>query len=225
VGALLTGVWFVRQHYWFLDIAVGVLHLHTACKLVLAALVPALLVPGLVSSHAPRAATGGLLVFQVRGGAPAPPACCTRLCAAPPAGALPHPPAPAPAAAAARPAKPAPCPRRPSQALAISLLEEQLYVPSHQDLAGEPMYPGYLVIATSALGAAAARKLMVRRRCWIVDGARCRAGRPAQPAVALSSRRPLHGPPRQLPACPDAAPRLRPCRGCRSSPAPPTGCC
>ncbi len=65
VGALLTVLWFVKQHYWFLDVHVGSFHLHTLCKLVLSALVPALLVPGLVTSHAPPSATGALLVFQV----------------------------------------------------------------------------------------------------------------------------------------------------------------
>ncbi len=53
----------------------------------------------------------------------------------------------------------APPPR--SQALCISVLEEQLYLPSHQEAEGEAMYPPYLVIATSALGLAAARKLLV----------------------------------------------------------------
>jgi hypothetical protein len=57
----------------------------------------------------------------------------------------------------------------PLQALCISVLEEQLYVPSHQELVGEAMYPPYLVLATSALGLAAAHKLMVRGRLLLLD--------------------------------------------------------
>lgn len=38
----------MQQHYWFLDILVDGMRLHTICKLAVAALVPALLVPGLV---------------------------------------------------------------------------------------------------------------------------------------------------------------------------------
>ncbi len=38
----------MRQHFWFLDVLVSGVHLHTLCKLVVAALVPALSVPGLL---------------------------------------------------------------------------------------------------------------------------------------------------------------------------------
>lgn len=64
LGAAATGVWFVRQHFWFLDIIIGFTHLHTLCKLLLIALVPALLVPGLVVAQAPRHLIGALLMLQ-----------------------------------------------------------------------------------------------------------------------------------------------------------------
>jgi hypothetical protein len=63
-----AGIWFVRQHFWFLDITVGGLHLHTLCKLALAALLPALMVPGLVYSGAPLTAVDALVMLQVRVG-------------------------------------------------------------------------------------------------------------------------------------------------------------
>lgn len=50
-------------------------------------------------------------------------------------------------------------------------------MPSHQELVGEAMYPSYLVLATSALGLAAAHKLMVSSRrccwCWCLPLKRC----------------------------------------------------
>lgn len=64
-GAAATGVWFVRQHFWFLDIVIGFTHLLTLCKLLLVALVPALLVPGLVVSQASRHTIGAMLMLQV----------------------------------------------------------------------------------------------------------------------------------------------------------------
>jgi len=62
----LAGVWFVISQFWFLDIAVSGLHLHTICKMALAALLPALMVPGLVYAKAPRSVTGVVLMLQVR---------------------------------------------------------------------------------------------------------------------------------------------------------------
>lgn len=60
-----AGIWFVMQHFWFLDIMVSGTHLHLLCKLALAALLPALMVPGLVYARAPPMAVGTLLVLQV----------------------------------------------------------------------------------------------------------------------------------------------------------------
>lgn len=64
VGGLLTACWFVAHHFWFLDARVGHLRIHTACRLALAALVPALLVPGLIVAQAGRPAVGVLLFVQ-----------------------------------------------------------------------------------------------------------------------------------------------------------------
>jgi hypothetical protein len=73
----------VRQHFWFLDIAVGGLHLHTLCKLALAALLPALMVPGLVYSGASITAVDALVMLQVMGGGAGEAGggvCCAKLC-------------------------------------------------------------------------------------------------------------------------------------------------
>ncbi|EFJ42255.1 hypothetical protein VOLCADRAFT_97706 [Volvox carteri f. nagariensis] len=127
VGAFLTCVWFMRHHFWFLNILVSGMQLHTICKLALAALVPALTVPGLViarpciipnppvfpvlqmNAHV----VGGLLVMQ---------------------------------------------------AVLLCVMEERLYDAGNQDGAPEPMYPGYLVVATSLVGMAVARLLTGRGR-------------------------------------------------------------
>ncbi|KAJ9506464.1 hypothetical protein QJQ45_019460, partial [Haematococcus lacustris] len=66
-GAFLTGVWFVYHHFWFLDIRLGgpgSWHLHTLCKLALAALLPALMLPGLVHAGAHIAAVELMVVAQ-----------------------------------------------------------------------------------------------------------------------------------------------------------------
>ncbi|KAF8058100.1 hypothetical protein HT031_005760 [Scenedesmus sp. PABB004] len=63
-GAMLTAGWLVTAHFWFLDLRVGFLHLHTLCKLALAALAPALLVPGLVLACAGRQLVGVLMLTQ-----------------------------------------------------------------------------------------------------------------------------------------------------------------
>ncbi len=63
-GAMVTAAWFVWHHFWFLNIRVGPMHLHTLCKLALAALVPALLLPGMVLARASRSAIGALMMVQ-----------------------------------------------------------------------------------------------------------------------------------------------------------------
>lgn len=50
-----AGAWFVWHNYWFLDFSVGGAPLHTLVKLALAALLPALMVPGLVLAQVRRA--------------------------------------------------------------------------------------------------------------------------------------------------------------------------
>ncbi|KXZ48748.1 hypothetical protein GPECTOR_25g332 [Gonium pectorale] len=113
VGAFLSCLWFVRHHFWFLEIDVSGMRLHTICKLAVAALVPALTVPGLVVARASSALVGALLV---------------------------------------------------AQAVMLCIMEDRLYTAGHEDGAPEPLYPGYLVLATSVLGLAAARLLTARGR-------------------------------------------------------------
>eukprot|EP00798_Chlamydomonas_sp_ICE-L_P014360 gene14360-20357_t len=108
-GAFMTCVWFMQQHFWFLDITIGGIDLHLMCKLVLGATVPALLVPGLVHAQSSKTSIGLLLIFQ---------------------------------------------------ASLICVLEDKLYCSSHEDFAGEVMYPGFLVLATTGAGVLAARRLV-----------------------------------------------------------------
>lgn len=108
-GGMLTAVWFVSHNFWFLDVRVGHLRVRTACHLALAALAPALAVPGLVIARAGRGAVGALLFVQAE---------------------------------------------------LVCILEEQLYSAAALEGPGaEEMYPAYLVVATSAAGAAAANRL------------------------------------------------------------------
>lgn len=58
VGALATGAWFMWHHFGFLEIAVGGLPLRALCALVLAAMVPATLLPGLQHAGEPALAAG-----------------------------------------------------------------------------------------------------------------------------------------------------------------------
>eukprot|EP00798_Chlamydomonas_sp_ICE-L_P021510 gene21510-28493_t len=107
-GAFITCVWFMFQHFWFLDVTIGAMSLHNMCYQVLGGVLQALLIPGLVHAGASATTTTALLVIQ---------------------------------------------------ALTIAPMEEQLYLVSHEDFAGEVMYPGYLVLATSAAGLLVARRL------------------------------------------------------------------
>jgi hypothetical protein len=47
---MLAGGWFVWHHFWFLDITLDGWHLRTLCVLVVAAMLPAALLPGLLYS-------------------------------------------------------------------------------------------------------------------------------------------------------------------------------
>lgn len=64
LGAFLTAGWIVHHHFWFLDLRVGFVHLHTICKLAMAALLPALIVPGLVLAQVGRQFVGVLMLAQ-----------------------------------------------------------------------------------------------------------------------------------------------------------------
>ncbi|KAK9824524.1 hypothetical protein WJX72_011089 [[Myrmecia] bisecta] len=111
-GALLTGGWFVFHHFWFLDIHMEGMPLRMLCKLLLAAMVPAALLPGLIASGASRSAVSALLLCQ---------------------------------------------------AVVMAALEEHLYAGDHAEGSAE-MYPAYLVVLTSGLGIAVARKLRDAKR-------------------------------------------------------------
>jgi hypothetical protein len=64
LGALLTAGWFVHHHFWFLDVRVGFMHVRTLCELALAALAPALIIPGLLLEQAGRQWVGVLMLAQ-----------------------------------------------------------------------------------------------------------------------------------------------------------------
>ncbi len=61
-----AGVWFIWHHFWFLDIVMAGMHLQTVCMLVGGAMLPALLVPGLLAAGTPRGMIGVLMTAQVR---------------------------------------------------------------------------------------------------------------------------------------------------------------
>ena len=54
------GAWFVWHHFWFLDVQLGPLHLRAVCCLVVGAMLPAALLPGLLYSGALRRPPGWL---------------------------------------------------------------------------------------------------------------------------------------------------------------------
>lgn len=123
----------MRQHFWFLDILVSGMRLHTLCKLAVAALVPALTVPGLVVARVrpERLPRNPLVVAE---------APCTGVLDG--------------ASVASHPVSPLRTPPLPqanahviggllvAQAVLISLMEEKLYAAGHEEGAPEPMYPG-----------------------------------------------------------------------------------
>lgn len=63
-GTLATGGWFLWQHFWFLDISLDGVPLKTICVLVLAAMLPAAMLPGLLYSDSPKAALSTMLLLQ-----------------------------------------------------------------------------------------------------------------------------------------------------------------
>ena len=52
LGCCRAAIWFVVHHFWFLDVRVGGLPVRLLCRLLLAALTPAVLLPGLIRSGA-----------------------------------------------------------------------------------------------------------------------------------------------------------------------------
>lgn len=61
-----AAIWFVVHHFWFLDVKVGGLPVRLLCRLLLAALAPAVLLPGLIRSGASKALVSTLMLLQVR---------------------------------------------------------------------------------------------------------------------------------------------------------------
>lgn len=61
----LAAIWFVVHHFWFLDVQVGGLPVRALCQLLLAALAPAVLLPGLIRSAAPKNLISALMLLQV----------------------------------------------------------------------------------------------------------------------------------------------------------------
>jgi hypothetical protein len=56
----------VVHHFWFLEIWMAGFSLQTVCKLILAAMVPAVLLPGFICSGASKNAVAALLLTQVK---------------------------------------------------------------------------------------------------------------------------------------------------------------
>ena len=63
---ICAGVWFVVHHFWFLDVELDGMSLQRLCQLLLAAMVPAVLLPGLVASRVSSSLISALLVVQAR---------------------------------------------------------------------------------------------------------------------------------------------------------------
>ena len=76
-GTLATALWFLHHHYWFLSIQVQTHGLRFLCQVILAALLPATLLPGLVIGRGSKPLMGLLMVAQVRAVL-----CCAVLCCA-----------------------------------------------------------------------------------------------------------------------------------------------
>ena len=65
-GALATAVWFLHHHYWFLNIQIQTHGLRFLCQVILAGLLPATLLPGLVMRPGSQSLVGPLMLGQVR---------------------------------------------------------------------------------------------------------------------------------------------------------------
>ncbi|KAL3133255.1 hypothetical protein ABBQ38_007137 [Trebouxia sp. C0009 RCD-2024] len=63
-GTFATAVWFLHHHYWFLNIQVQTHGLRFLCQVIVAALLPATLLPGLIMGRGSRSLVGLLMVGQ-----------------------------------------------------------------------------------------------------------------------------------------------------------------
>jgi hypothetical protein len=161
-SCVLAGGWFVWHHFWFLDITLDSWHLRTLCALVVAAMLPAALLPGLLYSGGwAHGCVGGLgrvlpCCWALRPPLTAllslssPLACCQLLLQAPCLACRPSPPT-------ALPPPPADAPRSVTgaflliQAALLCVLEEHLYAGNHEEVTYNvhTMYPPWLVAGTS----------------------------------------------------------------------------
>ena len=73
-GAFATCLWFLHHHYWFLNIQIQTHGLRFLCQGILAALLPATLLPGLIIGRGSKTLVGVLMLAQVRS--------CASLCCA-----------------------------------------------------------------------------------------------------------------------------------------------
>lgn len=64
-GALATAVWFLHHHYWFLNIQIQTHGLRFLCQVILAGLLPATLLPGLVMRPGLQSLVGPFMLGQV----------------------------------------------------------------------------------------------------------------------------------------------------------------
>lgn len=64
-GWRVAAVWFVYHHFWFLDIAIGGVPLQVLCQLLLVALIPAALLPGLIATGAHKDFINHQMLIQV----------------------------------------------------------------------------------------------------------------------------------------------------------------
>ncbi len=81
-GAFATGVWFLHQHYWFLNIEIQTHGLRFLCQVILAALLPATLLPGLIIGRGSGALVSLLMLAQVGAVLCCAVLCCAVLCCA-----------------------------------------------------------------------------------------------------------------------------------------------
>lgn len=63
-GSVICVAYFLHAHFWFLDIDLDGMHVHTLCKLIVAAAVPSLLIPGFVRLQIRPALCAAALLLQ-----------------------------------------------------------------------------------------------------------------------------------------------------------------
>lgn len=64
-GTFATGLWFLHHHYWFLNVQIQTHGLRFLCQVILAALLPATLLPGLIIGQGNKSVVRLLMLGQV----------------------------------------------------------------------------------------------------------------------------------------------------------------